>query len=221
MLFVIAVIPCAAAAHGVEGGDASFIEKTTGLRIGPWLYLGAKHMVTGYDHLLFLAGVVFFLYKLRDIAIYVTLFSVGHSLTLLFGVLSGIHLSPYLVDAVVGLSVAWKALDNLGAFKGFTKYDSRWTVFAFGLVHGFGLATKLQDFSISNDGLIGNILAFNIGVEIGQMIALALILSAISAWRVTPGFSRQTVSANLILMTLGFGLFFYQLSGYIFVERSV
>ncbi len=214
------LVPQVARAHGVEGGDAAFIEQTTGLKIGPWLYLGAKHMVTGYDHLLFIAGVVFFLYHLRDIALYVTLFSIGHSLTLLFGVLGGIHLSPYLVDAVVGLSVVWKALDNLGAFRGVRGYDNRGAVFAFGLVHGFGLATKLQDFSISQDGLIGNIVSFNLGVEMGQFIALALILSAITVWRAAPSFARQATNANIVLMPLGFALTFYQLAGYFIIERG-
>ncbi|MBF9033198.1 HupE/UreJ family protein [Rhodobacterales bacterium HKCCE2091] len=217
LLFSLAAGP--AAAHGVAGGDAEWMAGASGLAVGPWLYLGAKHMVTGYDHLLFLAGVVFFLYRLRDVALYVTMFSIGHSLTLLFGVLGGLHLSPYLVDAVVGLSVVWKALDNLGAFRGLRHYDTRAAVLGFGLVHGFGLATKLQDVALSGDGLIGNILSFNLGVEIGQLIALSLILAAITLWRASPRFAGQAVAANVVLMALGFGLCFFQLGGY-FIERA-
>ena len=206
----------AARAHGVAGGDALFIETTSGLKPGPWLYLGAKHMVTGYDHLLFLAGVVFYLYRLRDVMIYVTLFSLGHSLTLLVGVLGQLHMSAHLVDGVIGLSVVWKALDNLGAFRTLPYYNPRHAVFAFGLVHGFGLATKLQDFDLSPDGIVGNIVAFNIGVELGQILALAIILLVITFWRRLPAFAAQAVGANVVLMALGFALAFYQFAGLIF-----
>ena len=214
LALALCVVPGFAAAHGVADGDARFMAGSAGVDFWPWLYLGAKHMVTGYDHLLFLAGVVFFLYRLRDIAVYVTMFSLGHSLTLLLGVLGGIHMSPYLVDAVVGLSVVWKALDNLGAFRGVPHYDSRQAVLAFGLVHGFGLATKLQDVVLSQDGLIGRILAFNLGVEVGQILALVLILGVIAVWRQSTAFARQAVAANVVLMGLGFALTFSQLAGY-------
>lgn len=136
----------AAAAHGVAEDDKLFIEGSAGAQLIPFLYLGAKHMVTGYDHLLFLFGVIFFLYRIRDVGLYVTLFAIGHSSTLLYGVLSGTHVNPYIVDAIIGLSVVYKALDNLGAFKTVfgVQPDNRAAVFIFGLFHGFGLATKLQ-----------------------------------------------------------------------------
>src|SRR5690554_6513390 len=174
-LATLALFACAggAFAHGVSGGDAAFLSAASGLQIGPYLYLGAKHMVTGYDHLLFLLGVIFFLHRLRDIVIYVTLFSVGHSLTLLFGVLAEIHISAYLVDAVIGLSVVYKAVDNLGGFRKLfgVNPNPKAAVFLFGLVHGFGLSTKLQDLALSPEGLIANMIAFNIGVELGQILA--------------------------------------------------
>jgi hypothetical protein len=204
-----------AAAHGVAGGDAAFMQGSAGFDPGPWLYLGAKHMVTGYDHLLFLAGVVFLLHRLRDVTLYVTLFSLGHSLTLLLGVLGGIAVSPYLVDAVIGLSVVWKALDNLGAFRSWPGYDPRLAVLGFGLVHGLGLSTKLQDFGLAGDGLVGNILAFNLGVELGQVVALTLILAALALWRATPAFARAGVAANVALMALGFALFQAQMLGFL------
>jgi HupE / UreJ protein len=218
---MVALIAVPALAHGVADKDAAFIQDNPGLQLIPFLYLGAKHMVTGYDHLLFLAGVIFFLYRLREIALYVTLFSLGHSLTLLGGVLSGIHLNPYLVDAVIGLSVVYKALDNLGAYPVLlgVQPDARAAVGLFGLVHGFGLATKLQDLELSSDGLIPNILAFNVGVELGQLTALSLILLAMVWWRATPGFNRQAAGANVVLMAAGFVLTQQQITAY-FMERS-
>lgn len=201
--------------HGVAGADQGFIEGNVGLAIVPYLYLGAKHMVTGYDHLLFLAGVIFFLYRLKDVALYVTLFAVGHSITLLVGVLGGIHANSYLIDAVIGLSVAYKAFENLGGFRaiGFEP-NTRAAVFIFGLFHGFGLATKLQDVTISPDGLVGNMLAFNVGVELGQFTALGLILIMFNLWRASGQFLRHAVVANWSLMTAGFVLIGYQLSSF-------
>ena len=206
----------AAAAHGVADDDKLFLEGTVGMQLIPFLYLGAKHMVTGYDHLLFLFGVIFFLYRMKEVALYVTLFAVGHSSTLLLGVLSGTHVNPYLVDAIIGLSVVYKALDNLGAFKTVlgVQPDTRAAVLIFGLFHGFGLATKLQDFALSKDGLVPNMLAFNVGVEIGQLLALTAILIAMSFWRRTAAFTRQAFAANVILMAAGFLLTGYQLAGY-------
>ncbi len=206
----------AAAAHGVAEDDAIFIEGSQGARLIPFLYLGAKHMVTGYDHLLFLFGVIFFLYRLRDVGLYVTLFAIGHSSTLLFGVLTGTHVNPYIVDAIIGLSVVYKALDNLGAFKTIfgVQPDTRAAVLIFGLFHGFGLATKLQDFDLSTEGLVPNMLAFNVGVEVGQLLALAGILIVMGFWRRTEAFGRQAFAANVVLMGAGFLLTGYQLAGF-------
>ncbi len=205
-----------AAAHGVAEDDGSFIETAQGAQLLPYLYLGAKHMVTGYDHLLFLFGVIFFLYRMKEVALYVTLFAIGHSSTLLFGVLSGTHVNPYLVDAIIGLSVVYKALDNLGAFQRLLGFQPniKAAVLIFGFFHGFGLATKLQDFALSKDGLVPNMLAFNVGVEIGQLLALAAILIVMGFWRRSSVFSRQAFTANAILMTAGFVLTGYQLAGY-------
>jgi hypothetical protein len=204
-----------ALAHGIVGADAAFIMRNVGAQIGPFMYLGAKHMVTGYDHLLFLAGVIFFLYRLRDVALYVTLFAVGHSTTLLLGVLGGLHVNSYLVDAVIGLSVVYKAFENLGGFKllGFQP-NMKAAVLLFGFVHGFGLATKLQDFAIAEDGLVANMVAFNVGVEIGQFLALAMMLMLFNAWRVSGSFLRYAYVTNVGLMSAGFMLMGYQLTGY-------
>lgn len=200
-------------AHGVSAADRAFMERG-GLMA--FLYLGAKHMVTGYDHLLFLVGVIFFLYRLNDVGRYVTLFAVGHSVTLLLGVLSGAQVNAYLVDAVIGLSVAYKALDNLGAFRRWfgVQPNTKAAVLIFGFVHGFGLATKLQDFALPRAGLVAKIVSFNVGVEIGQFLALGAILIAMGYWRRRPAFQRQAFASNVVLMTCGFLLFGYQLSGY-------
>ncbi|HWV90743.1 MAG TPA: HupE/UreJ family protein [Burkholderiales bacterium] len=203
-------------AHGVSGKDAVFLEGLDGQAIGPLMYLGAKHMVTGYDHLLFLLGVIFFLYRLREIAAYVTLFAIGHSVTLLFGVLSETHVNPYIVDAIIGLSVVYKALDNLGAFQRWfgARPNPQIAVLLFGFFHGFGLATKLQEFTLSPEGLVANIVAFNVGVELGQLLALSAILIAMNYWRRTDAFARQALAANVALMAAGFVLIGYQLAGF-------
>ena len=204
-----------ALAHGVAEGDKGFIQESSGVMLLPFMYMGAKHMITGYDHLLFLFGVIFFLYRLRDVGLYVTLFAVGHSLTLLLGVLADIAVSAYLIDAIIGFSVVYKALDNLGAFQRWFGYqpDTRAATLLFGLLHGFGLATKIQEYEISADGLVANLVAFNIGVEIGQLLALGAILILMGYWRRTASFWRHAYTANVAMMSAGFLLMGYQLTG--------
>ena len=212
--------PLLVSAHGVAGKDADFLRSSAGAHVGPFIYLGAKHMVTGYDHLLFLFGVIFFLYKMRDVATYVSCFAVGHSITLLSGVLTGIHVNPFIVDAIIGLSVVYKAFDNLDGFKtlfGFQP-NPKAMVLLFGLFHGFGLATKLQEFKLSSNGLVANMVSFNVGVELGQLIALSIILIFMTWWRGTNGFLKHAVLANVLVMTAGFVLMGYQLTGY-WMER--
>lgn len=216
LLLAVGVGAGTAFAHGVEAGDKGYIQETSGIVFWPFVYLGAKHMVTGYDHLLFLFGVIFFLYRMRDIGIYVTMFAVGHSVTLLAGVLANVSVSSYLVDAIIGLSVVYKALDNMGAYQRWFGFqpDTRGATLVFGLFHGLGLATKLQDFEMSADGLVVNLIAFNIGVELGQMLALGAILIAMGFWRKTPSFWKHAYLANVVLMAVGFTLTGYQLVGY-------
>lgn len=208
-------------AHTVQGRDADFLKAVTGAHPGPFLYLGAKHMVTGYDHLLFILGVVFFLYRLQHVALYVTMFSLGHSITLLTGVLTGFHVNPYLIDAIIGLSVVYKAFDNLDGFRTLfgVQPDTRLVVLVFGLFHGMGLATKLQELHLSHRGLLANLISFNVGVEIGQLIALSLMLGLMLMWRKARGFANQAVLANVLILTAGFVLMQYQLAGY-FTHRG-
>ena len=204
-----------ALAHAVAEGDKGFIQESSGVMALPFIYMGAKHMITGYDHLLFLFGVIFFLYRLKDVGLYVTLFAVGHSVTLLLGVLMEISVSAYLIDAIIGFSVVYKALDNLGAFQRWFGYqpDTRAATLVFGLIHGFGLATKILEYEIAADGVIANLIAFNVGVEIGQLLALSTILIAMGYWRRTAGFWRHAYTANVAMMSAGFLLMGYQLTG--------
>ena len=175
-------------------------------------------MVTGYDHLAFLVGVIFFLYRLKDIVLYVSLFTLGHSITLLAGVLGGIHANPYVIDAIIGLSVVYKAFDNMDGFRRFLGFEpnTKLAVLIFGLFHGFGLATKLQELDLSKNGLVANILSFNVGVEVGQVLALTAVLIALSYWRTRSGFLRHAFATNTALMTVGFLLMGYQIAGYYF-----
>jgi len=213
---VFACLSSALFAHGVNENDKAFIEGASGVNIIPYMYLGAKHMVTGYDHLLFLAGVIFFLYRMKDIGAYVTLFAIGHSTTLLLGVLLDIRANAYLIDAIIGLSVVYKAIDNLDGFKTWfgVSPNQKAAVLIFGFFHGFGLATKIQELTLSKDGLIPNLISFNVGVEIGQFMALAIILLLMNLWRMSSNFTRSAIIANAALMSAGFVLIVYQLTGY-------
>jgi hypothetical protein len=213
---LLAWLSSAALAHAVAEGDKGYIQEITGVHILPFIYLGAKHMVTGYDHLLFLAGVIFFLYRAKDIATYVSLFAIGHSVTMIAGVWWSIAINPYIIDAIIAFSVVYKALDNLGAFRLWfgVQPDTKAATLVFGLLHGFGLATKIQDYDISPDGLLGNLIAFNLGVELGQLMALALILLAMTQWRARPAFARQAYAANVLMMMAGFALMGLQITGY-------
>ena len=214
-VLVAALWPDAAAAHGVSARDADFVQTITGMAIGPFLYLGAKHMVTGYDHLLFLVGVIFFLYRLKDVLLYVSLFTLGHSLTLLGGVLGNVPANAHLIDAVIGLSVVYKGFENMGGFERLGIYpNTRAAVMVFGLFHGFGLATKLQELALPQNGLVANIISFNIGVELGQFLALTAILIALTYWRTRVGFLAHAFATNTALMMGGFILMGYQITGY-------
>lgn len=203
-------------AHGVDDSTRNFLQNNSGIQIAPFMYIGAKHMITGYDHLLFLLGVLFFLQRPKDVLLYVTMFTIGHSVTLLSGVLANIQMNAYLIDAIIGLSVVYKGFDNLGGFKKLLgkQPDPKLAVLIFGLFHGFGLATKIQEFSLPDDGLAYNLLAFNIGVELGQFMALMAILILINFWRQFPSFHRMATTTNTALMSAGFMLIGFQLTGY-------
>jgi len=215
-LVTLVLLSVPAQAHNVTAGDAGYIQEIWGVHLIPFGYLGAKHMVTGYDHILFLLGVVFFLYRMKDVAIYVSLFAIGHSTTMLAGVYFGWDVNPYIIDAIIGLSVVYKALDNMGAYQRWFGFqpDTKAATLIFGFCHGLGLATKILDYEISPDGLLPNLLAFNVGVEVGQLLALAAILIVMGFWRRTNAFWRQAYTANVVMMSMGFILMGYQITGF-------
>ena len=204
-------------AHAIAGDNAAYVQALDGPAVAAFAYLGAKHMVTGLDHLLFLVGVVFFLHRLRDVLLYVSLFTLGHSVTLLAGVLGGWQANAHLVDAVIGLSVVYKAFENIGGFRhtvGFAP-DARVAVLAFGLCHGMGLATRVRELHLAEDGLLVNLASFNVGVELGQCAALAAVVGLLAWWRRQAGFSRSAFAVNVLLMAAGFGLAEYQLAAWL------
>jgi len=215
-LCLISLMPFGVMAHGVDESTRLFLQNNTDVQFFPFMYIGAKHMVTGYDHLLFLVGVIFFLYKSRDIVLYVSMFTLGHSVTLLLGVLGDVQVNAYIIDAIIGLSVVYKGFDNLGGFQrtlGFSP-NAKVAVLIFGLFHGLGLATKLQDFQLPQDGLLANLIAFNLGVELGQILALMFILLLMSFWRKHHSFKQFSTTSNTLLMSAGFMLIGFQLTGY-------
>ncbi|WDE01066.1 HupE/UreJ family protein [Thalassomonas actiniarum] len=216
LMLLMALASIEAFAHGVDSSTRNFLETHSGVQIIPFMYIGAKHMVTGYDHLLFLVGVLFFLHRSRDVLLYVSMFTIGHSVTLMTGVLANIEVNAYLIDAIIGLSVVYKGFDNLGGFKHFfgKQPNPKVAVLIFGLFHGFGLATKIQEFQLPGDGLVANLLAFNVGVELGQFMALLFILLTINYWRKHESFNRFAKTTNTALMSAGFMLVGMQLTGY-------
>lgn len=220
IIILLAFVSIDTFAHGVDDTTKQFLDSSIaqgkGAQFMPFLYIGAKHMVTGYDHLLFLVGVLFFLRSTRDVLLYVSMFTIGHSITLMTGVLANIQVNAYLIDAIIGLSVIYKGFDNLGGFKKvFGKQpNTKAAVLIFGLFHGFGLATKIQEFQLPSDGLVANLIAFNVGVELGQFLALMFILLAINFWRRHASFYRFSTITNTALMSAGFMLVGMQLTGY-------
>ena len=216
LMIIVLFASFSSLAHGVDETTKQFLEANQGAAIFPFIYIGAKHMVTGYDHLLFLVGVGFFLFRSKDVILYVSLFTLGHSVTLLYGVFSQININPYIIDAIIGLSVVYKGFDNLGGFKRLFNYqpNTKIAVMIFGLFHGFGLATKIQEFQLPSDGLVSNIIAFNVGVEIGQFLALAMVLIILSFWRRHRSYLHFATITNTALMSAGFMLMGLQLTGY-------
>ncbi|OJW28871.1 MAG: hypothetical protein BGO58_03215 [Sphingopyxis sp. 65-8] len=221
LFFVLAAMSFAfatgeAMAHAVAEGDKGYIQEISGVNILAFMYLGAKHMVTGYDHILFLFGIIFFLYRMKHIALYVSLFAIGHSTTMLLGVFFDFGINSYIIDAIIGFSIVYKALDNLGAYQRWFGFqpNTKVATLIFGFCHGFGLATKIIEYDISPDGLLPNLLAFNVGVEIGQLLALGAILIVMGFWRRTDSFWKHAYTANVVMMAAGFLLIGYQLTGY-------
>lgn len=203
-LLVVCSVSPSVVAHNVSEVNAAYVADLEGPAVGAFIYLGAKHMVTGVDHLLYLLGVIFFLTRFGDVVRLVSLFALGHTLTLLSGVLMDWQVSSAIVDAVIGLSIVYKAFENIGGFGEDWPLSPGTAVFGFGLLHGLGLATKLQSLGLSESGLITNLLSFNVGVELGQIAALGLMLMVLSMTGCQPRTAPLVVMSNGLLMTAGF-----------------
>ena len=220
-LFVLAVAALLVGsdvwAHNVSRDDIELISGRSGPQFTLYLWLGAKHMVTGYDHLLFLVGVIFYLKRLTAVAIFASLFALGHTITLISGVLLGLDVNAYLVDAIIGLSVAYKGFDNLNGFETLfgESPNERLAVFIFGLFHGLGLATKLQDLGLAEDGLLVNLVSFNLGVELGQLAALIVFVLFLRFVPPRTAGSKVGTGVNIGLVIAGFALMAYQLALYL------
>jgi hypothetical protein len=200
--------------HGMSAEDQASILNAGAVE---YMRLGATHMLSGYDHLLFLFGVIFFLTSFRDIIKFITAFTIGHSITLVFATLLSLKANYYLIDTAIALTVCYKAFDNLDGFKKYFQMPSpnlTWMVFIFGLIHGFGLSTRLQQLPLGKDDLIFNILSFNVGVEVGQITALSVMLVILLAWKKTASFNRFSKAANVALMLIGGLLLLMQLHSY-------
>ena len=213
---LMAMVPLIALAHGISEADRQRMLEGGYLQ---YVGMGASHMLTGYDHLLFLFGVVFFLTGFKDVAKFVTVFTLGHCITLILATYYKITWNYYLVDAIIAVSVIYKGFDNNGGFQKY--FDMRSpnllaAVFGFGLLHGFGLSTRLQQLPLGEDGagMLLRILSFNVGVEIGQIAALMVMVGLLAFWRRRSSFGRFSFAANLGLMYAGVLLLLMQLHGY-------
>ncbi|MFK7807277.1 MAG: HupE/UreJ family protein [Saprospiraceae bacterium] len=208
------LLPSLLLAHGVSASDQETLSNGGLLS---YILVGAKHMVTGYDHLLFLVGVIFYLNNFKDIVRFITVFTIGHSITLISATYLGIKADEHLIDAVIALSVLYKGFENLGGFKkllGMTSPNLLLMVFLFGLIHGFGLSTRLQSFDLGEGQFLAKIVCFNIGVELGQITALIPIVFIISKWKDFASYKVFYKVVNWFLVFAGIALFFFQMYGY-------
>jgi len=201
-------------AHGMSEAEKQLIIDGGNLR---YLWIGATHMLSGYDHLLFVFGIIFFLTNFKDIVKYITAFTVGHSVTLIYATYAGLQINYFLIDAVIGLSVAYIAFANLDGFKKY--WDIKppnllYMIVALGLIHGLGLSTRLQQLPLSEDQLLLNIISFNVGIELGQILALSVMLLVLAGWRKSVNFSKFSRVANVFLIIAGFYLAMMQMHGY-------
>ena len=206
-------------AHGMSEADKLAIAEGGNMR---YLWLGATHMLSGYDHLLFVFGIIFFLTTFKEIIKYITAFTLGHSVTLIFATFNQIQLDYYLIDAVIGLSVVYIAFSNLDGFKkylGIPSPNLLVMIVMLGLIHGFGLSTRLQALPLSKDDLLMNIISFNVGVELGQVTALTVMLALLAGWRKAASFAPFSKLANYALMAGGVLLFLMQMHGYSHVSN--
>ena len=201
-------------AHGMSEEEKQAVIEGGNLR---YMWLGATHMLSGYDHLAFVFGIIFFLTTFRDIVKYITAFTVGHSITLIFATFNAIQLNYFLIDAIIGLSVSYIAFANIDGFRKYLNVNPpnmMVMIVGLGLIHGFGLSTRLQALPLSEDQLLMNIISFNVGIELGQISALAVMLLLIAAWRKSHFFQTFSAVTNFTLIIWGGFLFLMQMHGY-------
>lgn len=200
-------------AHGMSEADKEAMVKGGYTQ---YIILGATHMLTGYDHLLFVFGIVFFLTTFIDVVKYITAFTVGHSITLVSATLMGITANYYLIDAVIALSVCYIGFENVGGFRKYFEQTPNLllAIFLFGFIHGFGLSTRLQELPLGEDGIILRILSFNLGIELGQVGALCIMVALLYKWRRTKSFLQISTVSNNGLIGAGILLFLMQMHGY-------
>ncbi len=215
LLAVVATLVASQAfGHGMSEAEKQSIIEGGNLR---YLWIGATHMLSGYDHLLFVFGIIFFLTRFKDIVKYITAFTLGHSATLIFATFNGIQVNYFLIDAVIALSVCYIAFANLGGFKKYLDIkppNMLVMITSLGLIHGLGLSTRLQQLPLSEDQLLMNIISFNIGIEVGQIMALAAMLLLLAGWRKADSFKPFSVISNYGLIFAGLFLFIMQMHGY-------
>jgi len=213
-LVLLSLFSQLAYAHGMSEAEKLSILEGGNLR---YMWIGATHMLSGYDHLAFVFGIIFFLKSFRDIAKYVTAFTLGHSVTLIYATLNGIQLNYFIIDAIIGLSVSYIAFANIDGFRKYLNINPpnmMLMIISLGLIHGFGLSTRLQELPLSEDQLLLNIISFNVGIELGQLSALAVMLILIAAWRKSHAFHNFSLVANYSLIIWGGLLFLMQMHGY-------
>lgn len=218
-LLLLAAMPQYGYAHGMSEADKLAIVGGGNLR---YLWLGATHMLSGYDHLLFVFGIIFFLTSFRAIVKYITAFTLGHSVTLIFATFNGIQLNYFLIDAVIGLSVSYIAFANIDGFRKYLHVappNLLVMIVLLGLIHGFGLSTRLQALPLSEDDLLMNIVSFNVGIELGQILALTIMLVLLAGWRKAASFKPFSVASNYGLIAAGALLFLMQMHGYSHVSN--
>ena len=209
---ILLFLPLLAIAHDVTGEDRALLVNGGLLA---YIWVGAKHMLTGYDHLLFLVGVIFFLKEFRQIVLFITAFTLGHSITLISATYLSFSVNEYLIDAIIGLSVFYKGFENLGLFQKVLKIKPPHLlnmVFTFGLIHGLGLSARLQSFDVDKDSYLLKILSFNVGVELGQILALIPIVYVINLWQKRDSYEPFFKAVNTYLIIAGIALAAYQVS---------
>jgi hydrogenase/urease accessory protein HupE len=212
-IFTTFLLSSFAYAHGMSEAEKQIILEGGNLQ---FLKIGATHMLTGYDHLLFIFGIVFFLTTFKNVIKTITAFTLGHTITLISATLMGITVDYFLIDAVIALSVCYIGYENIGGFRKLFKKSPNliWAVFIFGLIHGLGLSTRLQQLPLGEEGILLRILSFNLGIELGQVVALSLIIALLFSWRKKQLFLQISTISNNVLILAGAFLFLMQMHGY-------